>query len=353
MTTGIGIHDGPVSASIDANHVSGSATGSINSQTHVGIGGNVTPAGTGSVRGNLQIGNSAGAQSWGHTGGNLGQTIGSTWGPEGSLLGSFLGSGFGSVLGGRFGGGPSGSQIRSGYRDGLVQNGFATKGPDGSVNVPLADGTKYNLAQDGGNEFTNKDGTKRFSYEVDWTKPVAADSIPTANLLQIATGLDPSMNKKDLFNRTAGQFTNAISSNAQNVGDSYKNAKSILDAKGVDAQSLGMRLEALRNTNTLSDQEYKVYLDQVNKVYGTKFQPQSADTSRESMIQTLQSQKNLSKPDKQLLSDLMDEKKLSSNKKTSDARTAQIDQDFAAQHGRLPTLDRYANQNDSNLSQVI
>lgn len=334
----VSAQDGRTGVSVNSTGLH-AQTGASVGNVHATISAGASPTGVG-VSPRVQIGNSPGAQAGAQAGGTIGGAIGtSIFGPVGGAVGGFIGSALGSVLGNKFGGGTSSQQIRNSYRSNLVSNGIAEKGPNNQVNVTLADGSKYDIGIDGGAQIKNKDGTDRFSYEVDWTNPVAADSIPASHILAIATGLDPSMTKKDSFNRIAGQLTNAISSNAGSVADSHKNAKAMLDKQGVTPQNLGMRIEALRVTNKISDQEYGVYLDQLNHIYGTKFQPVERQTAQQNFVSLLSSQKNRSKADKQFLETLNDKDSLSKNEKKTLERIASLKMTAT---GGLPTPDRYA-----------
>lgn len=331
--------------SVSPRGVRGQVRGSVNSQIHITVAGSVSSTGAAGVSPTIQFGNSPGAQTGAQVGGQLGGIGGSFFGPIGSAAGSFVGSAIGSVVGNKFFGSPSSRKIRNNYRNNLINFGIAEKGPNNQVNIKLADGSMYDIGKDGEFQFKNSDGTDRFSYEVDWTNPVAADSIPAAHLLEIATGLDPSMTKKDTFNRVAGQWTNAISSNAKNVGDSHKNARAILESKGISAQNLGMRIEGLRLTNNISDQEYGVYLDQLNKIYGVDFKPRDRQQSTDSFLQLMGSRKDLSKGDKEFLKLLTDNKALSENMRRTNERIKGLRKSSA---GGLPVPDRYSSQTTEN-----
>lgn len=341
---GVGITSGPrvhvgsnsLGASVGAGGVRGHATGSVNDSTHVSVTGNVGVSGSASVKPTIQIGNSPQAQQGASYGGTAGGYLGSFFGPYGAAVGSFLGSALGSAGADKFFGGQSGQDVRTGYRGGLVKNGFATN-ENGTQFLTLANGTKYDIGQDGGATFKNKDGSDRFSYEVDWTDPLAADSIPAAHLVAIATGLDPSFTKRDSFNRVAGQLTNAITSNAGSMKDSYGNAKAIIGDK-VKPEQLGMRIEALRITNKISEQEYGVYLNTMNNVFGTSFKPVDRDKSMQNMRSLLGSNKDLSKEDKKFFESLDDTEGLADNLKNTERRTASVK---TTDTGGLPTPDRY------------
>lgn len=303
---GSGVSIGPKGASAHT-------TASVGGNAHVGVSASVSPSGSFSAAPTAQIGNSAGSAAGAQVGSAAGSAAGNAIaGPVGGAVGSFLGSLTGSVIGNFFSG-TSGQDMRNGWRKGLVSSGLATKGPQGAVNITLADGSNYDIGKDGGFKLKNSDGTDRFTYEVDWTNPVAADSIPVAQLVNIASGIDPSVTKKDTFNRATGQMTNAITSNASSVQDSYNNAKSILESKNISPQSLGMRVEALRVSNKISDQEYGVYLNELNNVYGTSFKPVDRATATQSFVSMFKDRKDLSKADKEFYNSLTDEKTLKSN----------------------------------------
>ena len=73
----------------------------------------------------------------------------------------------------------------------------------------------------------------------------------------------------------------------------------------VDPRDLAMRVETLRVTNKISEQEYGVYIDRVNKIFGTKLVPTDRVKATSSVIQRLeQSGKNATKYEKQMLKQL-------------------------------------------------
>lgn len=232
-------------------------------------------------------------------------------------LGTAVGAAVGAVAGfaaGQMGSGKSGEQMaRDGWRSGLDAAGLISKDKEGAWNVSLADGTKYDIGKDGKfklqNTGTNVDGKQdRFSYDVDWSNPIAVDSVPAANLAAILTGVDPTSNQgKDLYNKAVGQLSNAATSNAKSIKDVQNNFKSIL--KGVSPQDAAMRIESLRLGEKISEQEYGVYLDQINKIYGSDVQPTDKTEATKAMLGALQGQTKLSGPAEELLDVLTNPKK--------------------------------------------
>jgi hypothetical protein len=212
----------------------------------------------------------------------------------------------------------TGQLMRDGYRKGLKDAGIINVDKDGAYNVKLADGSGYDIGKDGGAKLTNLgtniDGkTERATTDIDWSNPTAVASIPDAHLFAIATGLDPTSGEKHgLFDRSVAQIVNAATSNTNDPNGVRDNLKSMLGDKVNPAQIAG-RVELLRAQNNISDQEYGVYLDHINKMFGTEFSPTDKTQSAQQIVSALQSKGRLSGDEKSLLTSLTDPKQLSKN----------------------------------------
>lgn len=199
----------------------------------------------------------------------------------------------------------SGQAMRDGWRKGLDEIGLAKK-KGGTYVVPLADGSEYNIGIDGGEKLKNVDGSERNSFDIDWGNKVAVNAIPDAHLFAIASGLDPTSNKKfDTFHRAVSQTVNAATSNTNDPNGVRNNFKTMM--KNIDPRQLAMRVETLRLTNGISDQEYGVYVDRINQIYGTQITPTDRGKAQNFLIQSLKNRRNkISSEEKSLLNILTD-----------------------------------------------
>lgn len=227
-------------------------------------------------------------------GANAGATIGSATAAGAALgsvvpvIGTAIGAAVGAVVGAVVAGAGAftasskgaGQMMRDSWRSGLEKGGFATKNKDtGRHEVTLADGSKYDIGLDGGHQIPNKginvDGkATRAPKDVDWSNPIAVGSIPDAHIYSILTGMDPTTNKKlDAFHATVGLSLNAATSNAKSIEDVRENYRSMLGRAGVQPADAFNRIEMLRVTNKITEDEYGVYVDRANTLFGTKVLP--------------------------------------------------------------------------------
>jgi len=226
-------------------------------------------------------------------GAQIGYAIGS-FTPLGPLGGTAIGTAVGAVTGATlstFGTGKDTVQKqRDLWRKGMKEAGFA--GED--FTVTLANGSTYDIGLDGREELKNKgtnlDGrSTRYTFDVDWSNPVAVNSIPEAHIFALATGLDPTSNEKfDFFNTAVAQSLNAATSNANTVEGVRSNFKSMLESAGVSYADLAMRIESLRLAHKISDSEYNTYIDKVNNMYGTRITPTSRQEATNYYIQQIE-----------------------------------------------------------------
>lgn len=221
----------------------------------------------------------------------------------GTAIGAAIGATAGLIAGSTGTGKGTGQLMRDGWRGALEKGGFAEK-INGSHHVTLADGSKYDIGRDGSDKLQNKgvniDGSReRNTFDVDWSDQTAVDSIPSAHLYAIATGLSPSNKNFDLFDRAVGQGLNAASSNASSVQDVNNNFRSML--KNTDPRQIGLRVEMLRQTDDISEQEYQTYLGSLNSIFGSKITPIDREQGRIGLVNMLQSRGKLSSEDQELL----------------------------------------------------
>ena len=207
-------------------------------------------------------------------------TAGASFGPIGLALGLVAGIAVAFTGSGK----STGQSLRDGWRDGLEQQGFAQV-INGSHHVTLADGSLYDIGVDGSNKLANVgvnvDGnTERNTFDVDFTNEVTVASIPEGHVYAIATGLDPTSNEgHGLFERAMAQGLNAATSNATSVEEVRANYRAMLGDAPVE--SIAIRIEALRVTNKITEQEYGVYLHHLNKIYGTEIAPSDIGQAKE------------------------------------------------------------------------
>lgn len=207
------------------------------------------------------------------------------------ILGTLIGAGIGALVGvgmSAFGSGKGkGEKMRDGWRSHAQSLGIVDK----DYNVTLRDGTQFELT-DGENKYQNVgenvDGaTDRFTYEVDFSNPLVEHTIPDAHLFAIATGLDPTSDEGfGMFQRITAQSLNAATSNAGSEDDVRENFRSML--KDVDKSQLSGRLEYLRVTDKISEEEYGVYMHRLGQLTGEEMRPTSRDDSLTSFIRSLE-----------------------------------------------------------------
>lgn len=221
----------------------------------------------------------------------------------GTAIGAAIGATAGLIAGSTGSGKGTGQHMRDGWREALQKGGFAEK-IDGSHHVELADGSKYNIGRDGNDKLKNKgvniDGSReRNTFDVDWSDQNAVDSIPAGHLYAIATGLSPSNGDFDLFDRAVGQGLNAASSNATSVEEINNNFRSMM--KNTDPRQVGLRLEMMRQSHDITDQEYQTYLGSLNSIFGSKITPIDREQGRIGLVNMLQSRGKLSSEDSDFL----------------------------------------------------
>jgi hypothetical protein len=252
------------------------------------------------------------------SGASIGGSIG---GPIGAGIGAVIGAVTGAVLSHTGGGKGVGQKARDGWRSYMEEAGIASKNSEGSHQVVLADGSAYDIGKDGGYKLQNKDGSERHTFDIDWNNPIANETIPDAHVFAIATGLDPTSNAdKNTFDRATAQAWNAASSNTDSVEGFRNNVKSML--KNIDPNIAVSRIETLRLTNKISEQEYGVYLDRTNKIFGTNYAPTDRGKAQNGMVEYLSSAPKNNKGAQQLLAVLTSPEELKKAQQRLEERLA-------------------------------
>jgi hypothetical protein len=243
------------------------------------------------------------------TGAIVGAQVGSVVPIVGTVIGAAVGALAGFALG-SFGSGKGEAQMmRDSWREGLEKGGFSEK-VDGMHTVELADGRRYDIGLDGGHKLVNVDGTERHTFDVDWSNPLSRDAVPQAHLYGIATGLDPSQSKANLWTTAVGQGLNAAMSNATTSEQITDNFRHMMSQGQVNPMHLAFRTEMLRVSNKISDGEYLTYIDQINKMFGTQLQPTDREKASAAIVQDLEAISEPGDIEKELLVTLTDPEKI-------------------------------------------
>lgn len=264
----------------------------------------------------------------------MGASIGSLASPLGAIVGLGAGAVVGGIIGGIAGhtgsGKNTGRIMRDRWRDNLTKLGVAKETNGASHQVTLADGSTYDMGGDGNTMLRNKgvniDGkTERHTYDIDWSNETAVASIPDAHLFAIATGLDPaSAEKMDLFHRATAQSLNMATSNTSTVEGVQGNFRALMEQMKVDPRALAMRLETLRLTNKISEEEYNVYVAHTNGIFGTQLQPSSRQEALDYFVGELSAKgQKMDKFEKELYEQLTDPEQLAESQKALEERIAE------------------------------
>lgn len=201
-----------------------------------------------------------------------GAAVGTTFLPlVGTAFGAAVGAATGFIVGSMGSGKHADQKMRDQWRKLMEENGFAAK-IEGSHHVPLADGSTYDIGKDGGHRLINVDGTERHTINVDWGNPLATNGIPEAHIFALATGLDPSLEKGALWHRSVGQIINAATSNATTQEEVSDNFRAMLTAGQVDPLAIGVKVEVLRQQGVINEDEYSIYLNKINGLFGTSIE---------------------------------------------------------------------------------
>lgn len=160
---------------------------------------------------------------------------------------------------GNIGGGKGKDQTGRDQIRGNLQSGGLL---DDNYNITLADGSKFNIGQDGGAKLTNTDGSTRPVYNTDPGNPLATNAIAWANpLAEMLTGGDPK--KRSDF---AGYFANAALSNAKNENDVKANIQAFYQNSGLTKEGAQAQLQSLLSAGKIDQQTSDVYQASINQM---------------------------------------------------------------------------------------
>jgi hypothetical protein len=99
---------------------------------------------------------------------------------------------------------------------------------------------------------------------------LSSEGIPEAHIYALASGLDPSLVKGALWHRGVAQSLNAATSNAKTQEDVTANFRSMLAKGEIDPIQVALKVEVLRQKDVISESEYGVYINKINKLFGTE-----------------------------------------------------------------------------------
>lgn len=271
------------------------------------------------------VASKVGALSGAAVGLSTGAALGSIVPGLGTILGAgagFIVGGIAGAIGGAFGSGKGkGQKLRDGWRDSLQEAGIAQK-ISGSHHVKLADGTDYNIGVDGDNKLVNTDGAMRHYFEADHSNPIVSDLIPSAHLIAIATGVDPSNDGMGLFNNVVGILVNAATSNTAELGVAKRNLRALIPE--VSAEQIIARVEVLRVQNKLTEEEYHVYMHHMGQLFGAEFRTSSRKEVTEAITSSVLADGAISKEEYETFGLLFDETKYQQSLEDLNDRLARV-----------------------------
>jgi hypothetical protein len=211
---------------------------------------------------------SAGAASGAAVGATIGSFIG---GPGvGTAIGAAIGLLGGALIGSIHTGKHRDQKMRDAAREALVQSNILTA----SYELPLADGTMYNMGLDGGPK--SELGGRR-PFEVDINNPLAAYAMSWVNPLVELLFPENQKLKTDF----AGYFANAALSNATSLDDVRKNVNFFMKHLGITDQQLAQAIIERAKTGGLPEPLAASYLNGMNERLTTSFSPPSLEQSGE------------------------------------------------------------------------
>lgn len=167
----------------------------------------------------------------------------------------------------------SGKSEQQKFRDALrgfgAENSFFQEGNDtnglaeGSQHIELADGSFYNIGLDGGHKLPNQDGSVRNSFDVDFSNEVSGDVVGFTNPLSAL--LFRNREAGDAF---VGHLTNAVQSTDPNSLEAARqNAQAIATNAGFSREGGLIVLAALRESEQLSDEEFRAFVGGWNQLW--------------------------------------------------------------------------------------
>lgn len=131
------------------------------------------------------------------------------------------------------------------------------KAIDADYNVTLADGTKYNIGNDGG--YRQDNGLRAF--EVDTSNPLSKYAASAGGAIGDILGNGPGK-ISDAF---GGYLANAAMSNAKSETDVYKNIAAIMHGMGMDPNTA---ITALKSNKNIPPQQVEARVNVLNQVAG-------------------------------------------------------------------------------------
>lgn len=234
----------------------GTSTAPVSSTAETGA--NIL-SGIGALWSGFQLIDSLGAsnpQTGAVQGFTVGSYLGSCFSPGlGTLVGGVIGGLAGVVLGLFSGGKHRDVAARDALRAGLQKMGLV----DQNFNLTLAGGSSYSIAADSGCMLDSLDGSRRHPYDVDFSNPLAGETIGWVQpLALILTGGDPKLST-DL----TGYFVNAALSNAADYESARQNVLAIYNKAGIAPEGIIRALDAQRTQKNLNEDGFSAYVNGV------------------------------------------------------------------------------------------
>lgn len=245
--------------------------GSTATSTAAGIGGKIV-GGVGAAYSLYQIYDTFGKTTpvqGAMNGATVGAYAGSFFGPVGTVVGgvagAIIGAGLGLINNRKH---PETIQ-REQMKAGLAEYGFIDK----DSNIKLANGSNYSFASDSQNNLLNKDGTKRYEYQIDFSNPLAGKAVAlTQPLAEVLTGGHDKL-KTDLI----GYLVNAATSNAKDENEVKANILAFYEQSKLSKEDLAGGLAKLAEENKISKEEISVYANDLASFFEPGAQ-ESADS---------------------------------------------------------------------------
>ena len=191
-----------------------------------------------------------------------GATVGAQLGSILPGIGTAFGTAIGAIVGGvssLFGSGkPESQKKRDQVRKWMQDNQII----DQNWSVTLADGSKYDIGIDGKNKLTNLDGTTRNHYDVDFSHPLAAQTVAWANPIFEALLGD----QEDLKTQFVGYFVNAALSYAEDLETARQNLVEMFGAFNVSPEEVLQGLVASAEQGRIDEQTLMIHINNVESL---------------------------------------------------------------------------------------
>ena len=191
-----------------------------------------------------------------------GATVGAQIGSILPGIGTAFGTAIGAIVGGvssLFGSGKPESQkkrdkVRKWMQDSQII--------DQNWSVTLADGSKYDIGIDGKNRLTNLDGTQRQHFDVDFSDPLAAQTVAWANpIFEVLLGDQP-----ELHTQFVGYFVNAALSNAEDLETARQNLVEMFGAFNIAPEEILQGLVQRAEQGQLDEQTLMIHINNVESL---------------------------------------------------------------------------------------